>query len=119
MKICPVCNQTYADDSLNFCLIDGVGLKQITDTPQSKTPSNSKFRKRLILGFIGLILLTGTISIIWLTFLYFKTGISGSFENISDKTNTDSKANRRKSHEKELLLNLKMYKEIETGMSLK
>jgi hypothetical protein len=28
MKICPHCNQTYADDSLNFCLNDGSVLAQ-------------------------------------------------------------------------------------------
>ncbi|HEX8733862.1 MAG TPA: hypothetical protein VF721_00975 [Pyrinomonadaceae bacterium] len=28
MKICPQCNQTYADDSLNFCLTDGSVLTQ-------------------------------------------------------------------------------------------
>jgi hypothetical protein len=28
MKICPQCNQTYADDSLNFCLSDGSVLTQ-------------------------------------------------------------------------------------------
>lgn len=28
MKICPKCNKTYADESLNFCLDDGAVLKQ-------------------------------------------------------------------------------------------
>ena len=28
MKICPRCNQTYEDDSLNFCLNDGSVLTQ-------------------------------------------------------------------------------------------
>ena len=27
MRVCPVCNQIYADDSLNFCLIDGAALR--------------------------------------------------------------------------------------------
>lgn len=31
MKICPVCNQTYNDDNLNFCLNDGATLTRYTD----------------------------------------------------------------------------------------
>lgn len=31
MKICPVCNQTYADDNLNYCLNDGGILTADTD----------------------------------------------------------------------------------------
>lgn len=31
MKICPVCNQTYADDSLNYCLNDGGALTAAAD----------------------------------------------------------------------------------------
>lgn len=31
MKICPACNQTYSDESLNFCLNDGGALRQIDD----------------------------------------------------------------------------------------
>lgn len=33
MKICPVCNQTYIDDSLNFCLNDGTTLTKSVDEP--------------------------------------------------------------------------------------
>lgn len=34
MKFCPVCNKTYNDDNLNFCLDDGTTLKEIeTDDP--------------------------------------------------------------------------------------
>lgn len=34
MKICPVCNQTYTDDNLNFCLNDGATLdRQFDDAP--------------------------------------------------------------------------------------
>lgn len=29
MKICPNCNQTYSDDSLNFCLSDGSLLTEV------------------------------------------------------------------------------------------
>lgn len=29
MKFCPACNQKYADDTLNFCLEDGVGLSTL------------------------------------------------------------------------------------------
>lgn len=31
MKICPTCNQTYSDESLNFCLNDGGVLNQVND----------------------------------------------------------------------------------------
>jgi hypothetical protein len=31
MKICPVCNQTYADDNLNYCLNDGAALNEYAD----------------------------------------------------------------------------------------
>lgn len=31
MKICPICNQTYDDDGLNFCLNDGGSLVQKND----------------------------------------------------------------------------------------
>jgi hypothetical protein len=31
MKICPGCNQTYADENLNFCLNDGELLQQFGD----------------------------------------------------------------------------------------
>lgn len=34
MKICPVCNQTYNDENLNFCLNDGATLtKWVDDAP--------------------------------------------------------------------------------------
>jgi len=31
MKICPTCNQTYADDNTNFCLSDGATLMRDLD----------------------------------------------------------------------------------------
>ncbi|HEX8637773.1 MAG TPA: hypothetical protein VF692_06915, partial [Pyrinomonadaceae bacterium] len=31
MKICPRCNQTYADENQNFCLNDGELLRQFED----------------------------------------------------------------------------------------
>lgn len=34
MKICPLCDQKYADDAMVFCLVDGAGLKQLdSETP--------------------------------------------------------------------------------------
>jgi len=33
MKICPVCNQKYTDESLNFCLNDGTTLTSSGDEP--------------------------------------------------------------------------------------
>lgn len=51
MKICPTCKQTYADDSLNFCLSDGAILTRINaddDLPQTvfmgqPNPTNRNF----------------------------------------------------------------------------
>lgn len=41
MKICPLCDQKYADDSLDFCLIDGSGLTQLNkETPTVDLPAN-------------------------------------------------------------------------------
>ena len=31
MKVCPICQHTYADDSLNFCLDDGSALQSFYD----------------------------------------------------------------------------------------
>lgn len=33
MKICPSCNQTYTDETLNFCLNDGTVLREKEDEP--------------------------------------------------------------------------------------
>ena len=33
MKICPNCNQTYTDESLNFCLNDGSALRETDNDP--------------------------------------------------------------------------------------
>lgn len=33
MKICPVCNQTYTDESLNYCLNDGATLNNADNDP--------------------------------------------------------------------------------------
>jgi hypothetical protein len=32
MKFCPACNHKYADDTLNFCLKDGVGLSTVSSS---------------------------------------------------------------------------------------
>ena len=37
MKICPQCQNTYTDDSLQFCLQDGVKLNSISSTSQMPT----------------------------------------------------------------------------------
>lgn len=36
MKICPTCNQTYSDQSLNFCLADGAVLNVVNDDNMSQ-----------------------------------------------------------------------------------
>lgn len=52
MKICPVCNQTYTDESLNFCLNDGATLNDadndppptiFMDPPRSTNPNFADF----------------------------------------------------------------------------
>jgi hypothetical protein len=42
MKVCPNCNQTYTDESLNFCLNDGATLTRLkTDDPPPTVMMNS------------------------------------------------------------------------------
>ncbi|MEZ5427165.1 MAG: nuclear transport factor 2 family protein [Pyrinomonadaceae bacterium] len=36
MKICPKCNQTYSDDTQNFCLQDGSTLSRLNQTADSR-----------------------------------------------------------------------------------
>lgn len=40
MKICPRCQKTYADDSLNFCLDDGMVLNAVQGTPAETVQMN-------------------------------------------------------------------------------
>lgn len=35
MKVCPKCNETYGDDSLNFCLNDGTALQASSGSEQA------------------------------------------------------------------------------------
>lgn len=37
MKICPKCNETYADDNLNFCISDGEYLVEVKSNEASPT----------------------------------------------------------------------------------
>lgn len=37
MKICPKCNETYADDNLNFCMSDGEYLAEVKSNEASPT----------------------------------------------------------------------------------
>src|SRR5829696_2561168 len=42
MKVCPNCNQTYTDESLNFCLNDGATLTNLqTDEPPPTIQMNT------------------------------------------------------------------------------
>ncbi len=58
MKICPVCNQTYTDESLNFCLNDGTTLTTaesgseppptvVMDAPRRTNPNFSQYESNL------------------------------------------------------------------------
>ena len=38
MKICPVCDQTYTDQSLNFCLNDGASLNVVSSSVADEPP---------------------------------------------------------------------------------
>lgn len=42
MKICPQCQTTYTDDSLQFCLQDGTSLNSVTSTSQMPTANWSE-----------------------------------------------------------------------------
>ena len=43
MKICPVCNQTYADNNLNYCLNDGGTLTEyMDDAPPTVTLNRAR-----------------------------------------------------------------------------
>lgn len=53
MKICPVCNQQYTDESLNFCLNDGTSLNTtdfespptvVMENPRSTNPNFSDYQ---------------------------------------------------------------------------
>lgn len=52
MKICPVCNQKYTDDSLNFCLDDGAALTTgggeqptvVMENPRRTNPNFSEYQ---------------------------------------------------------------------------
>src|SRR5437870_2686638 len=39
MKSCPTCNHTYADDTLNFCLMDGSALSAPYDSQKPQRPA--------------------------------------------------------------------------------
>lgn len=65
MKHCPKCHQTYADDSLNFCLTDGevlksgVVLSNLTTTavysqPKKKSGRRALFSLAVVLVILGL-----------------------------------------------------------------
>ena len=41
MKVCPVCNRTYADATLNFCRIDGASLNVSSSPLQDQTGSTN------------------------------------------------------------------------------
>jgi hypothetical protein len=52
MKVCPVCNQKYTDESLNFCLNDGTTLTTsggeqptiMMDNPRKTNPNFSEYQ---------------------------------------------------------------------------
>ncbi len=43
MKICPKCSQTYGDESLNFCLIDGAALDRLGNTASQNVQPTEVF----------------------------------------------------------------------------
>ncbi|MCY7345035.1 MAG: DUF4190 domain-containing protein [Pyrinomonadaceae bacterium] len=50
MKFCPVCNQTYTDDNLNFCLTDGGTLNDYKDNFNHQDNFNSDVPPTVLLN---------------------------------------------------------------------
>ena len=71
MKRCTQCDQTYNDDNLNYCLLDGTSLTTESEKTiaMQKSPAQKKSRFLLWLGLIGLIVLAG-IGVIVGLFIY-------------------------------------------------
>jgi flagellar basal body-associated protein FliL len=72
MKICPVCQRSYLDDTLKFCLEDGSTLSPYsppsTNTPATET--GKTFKPTLILTLISLVLILflggGILILVWM-----------------------------------------------------
>ncbi|HZH34379.1 MAG TPA: hypothetical protein VEX64_06025 [Pyrinomonadaceae bacterium] len=125
MKKCPVCNRTYTDESLNFCLEDGAALvaaagqsgfssqpssgfgsQSQSQNPQSwqpnmpqnpTAPKPKKSRTGLwILGILGIVLVVGVVGIFGLLILIgLAVGNENENENKAPNNSVDSNTGNR------------------------
>lgn len=143
MKICPTCNQTYADDSQNFCLNDGATLKPAggtafgsAETPtvmmnqpnatnpnqpfatQANAPVQRKSRAWIwvLLIFGGLILLCGG-GFAGLLFLGSRSQNYEANYNFNYNYNTNRTIANNKTNSSKSALTLEKYNQIKNGMS--
>ncbi len=89
MKVCPTCDQTFNDDSLQFCLLDGAQLvpaegqptvviprvvTQSTVTsaypPNAFTPPPKKSKTPLIVGLTIVVMLIGVVAVAGIMYLF-------------------------------------------------
>ena len=83
MKVCPTCDQTFNDDSLMYCLLDGAPLVAAegrptvvmvpTDKPSTVTfvPPPKKSKTPLIVGLVILVMLIGIVAVAGVLYLLF------------------------------------------------
>lgn len=57
MKICPLCNETYKDDEINFCLADGATLLKKKDGKSAKHSRSNEVVAVILVAFAFLTLL--------------------------------------------------------------
>ncbi len=125
MKRCPRCNQTFADDSLNFCLNDGTGLvghaeapptvfvpnavptapnQQTYQTPnysQQQLGSTPQFQRQPVQprrssGCLWAIIIVG--GLLFLGFIVAVIGLAYLGSTIDDNTNKNGKTSRNLSN---------------------
>jgi len=75
MKACPKCGQTFNDDSLGFCLLDGTALVAAESQPtvviERHVEPPKKKNTGLWVGLIIVIMLFGTVAVAGLLMLFF------------------------------------------------
>jgi flagellar basal body-associated protein FliL len=97
MKICPKCEQTFNDDSLGFCLLDGTALvsteSQATvvidqpTVPMTQPMVPKKSNTALWVGLIIVVMLFGIVAVAF-TLMYFLGGKGDTAANRANNVNT-------------------------------
>lgn len=123
MKICPTCRQTYADDTLNFCLNDGTVLSAVNDrgdnqqtvfmgqanpvnrpigvqTNQSPQIPNATPKKKSrawmwVVGVVGGVILLGVVGFLGLIGLALSLGNSNANTNSANTVRNSNSTNTR------------------------